>query len=123
VVRATEGADALFWVDPPTTSDDDPAAGYARMGASAARAVEQNVITRTVFLSSVGAEKRAGVGEIDGLARTEEQLDSTGASVLHLRCGYFFTNLLLAPGAARGRPADHDAGRPSDAVGRSSGHR
>jgi len=29
-----------------------------------------------------------------GLARTEQQLDATGASVLHLRCGYFFTNLL-----------------------------
>ena len=30
-------------------------------------------------------------GEEDAAA---EQLDATGASVLHLRCGYFFTNLL-----------------------------
>jgi uncharacterized protein YbjT (DUF2867 family) len=37
---------------------------------------------------------RSGAGEIDGLARTEEQLDATGATVLHLRCGMFFTNLL-----------------------------
>jgi uncharacterized protein YbjT (DUF2867 family) len=37
---------------------------------------------------------RLGAGEIDGLARTEEQLDATGATVLHLRCGMFFTNLL-----------------------------
>lgn len=94
VVRATRGADCLFWVDPPTP-DDDPAAGYARMGANAALAVKENGITRTVFLSSVGAEKRHGAGEIDGLARTEELLDATGASVLHLRCGYFFTNLLM----------------------------
>ncbi|RKT82555.1 Uncharacterized conserved protein YbjT, contains NAD(P)-binding and DUF2867 domains [Saccharopolyspora antimicrobica] len=94
VVRATQGADCLFWVDPPTP-DDDPAAGYARMGANAARAVRENGITRTVFLSSVGAEKRHGVGEIDGLARTEELLNETGASVLHLRCGYFFTNLFM----------------------------
>ncbi|MER7011437.1 NAD(P)H-binding protein [Saccharopolyspora sp. NPDC000359] len=94
VLRATQGADSLFWVDPPTP-DDDPAAGYARMGANAARAVRENGIPRTVFLSSIGAEKRHGAGEIDGLARTEELLDGTGASVLHLRCGYFFTNLLM----------------------------
>lgn len=93
VLRATEGADALFWVDPPT-ADEDPIATSTRMGGNAARAVQQNGIGRTVFQSSVGAEKRSGAGQIDGLARTEEQLDQTGASVLHLRCGYFFTNLL-----------------------------
>lgn len=93
VVRATRGAGALFWVDPPTP-DDDPVEGYARMGANAARAVSENGIGRTVFLSSAGAEKRVGAGEIDGLGRTEEMLDATGQAVLHLRCGYFFTNLL-----------------------------
>ena len=98
VLRTTEGADALFWVDPPTF-DEDPIATSARMGANAARAVEQNGIARTVFQSSVGAEKRSGAGQIDGLARTEEQLDKAGASVLHLRCGYFFTNLLGDPEA------------------------
>lgn len=94
VVAATEGIDALFWVDPPSTADD-PIADYARAGANAARAVTENSIARTVFQSSVGAEKRHGAGEIDGLARTEELLDATGASVTHLRCGFFFTNLLL----------------------------
>jgi uncharacterized protein YbjT (DUF2867 family) len=96
VVRVTRDADALFWVHPPTADPDaDPVAWYARLGANAARAVTENQIGRTVFLSSVGAEKRSGAGEIDGLARTEEQLDATGAAVLHLRCGYFFTNLDL----------------------------
>ena len=66
----------------------DPVAWYTRLGAHAARAVTENRIGRTVFLSSVGAEKRSGAGEIDGLARTEEYLDATGAAVLHLRCGY-----------------------------------
>ena len=40
-------------------------------------------------------------GEIDDLARTEERLDATGASVVHLRCGYFFSNLLLQIDAVR----------------------
>jgi uncharacterized protein YbjT (DUF2867 family) len=98
VLRATEGADALYWVDPPVL-DEDPIAGYTRAGAAAARAIEEHGIARTVFQSSIGAEKRHGAGEIDGLARTEELLDETGASVLHLRCGMFFTNLLLDPTA------------------------
>lgn len=102
VVRATRGADALFWVNPAT--DDpaaDPVAWYAELGAIAARAVSQNRIGRTVFLSSIGAEQRSGAGEIDGLGRSEEYLDATGATVLHLRCGYFFTNLLTELDAIR----------------------
>lgn len=95
VVRATAGADALFWVDPPTTQDGSAGEGYARMGANAARAVRESGIGRTVFLSSIGAEKRHGAGDIDGLASTEELLDQTGSSVLHLRCGFFFTNLFF----------------------------
>lgn len=95
VVRATQDADALLWVAPQTTDPSaDPVAWYARLGANAARAVTENRIGRTVFLSSIGAEMRSGAGEIDGLARTEELLDATGATVLHLRCGMFFTNLL-----------------------------
>jgi uncharacterized protein YbjT (DUF2867 family) len=98
VRRATEGADALYWVNPPVMGEDAVEA-WARAGSHAARAVEEHGISRTVFQSSGGAEKRHGAGEIDGLARTEEALDATGASVLHLRCGMFFTNLLLDPGA------------------------
>src|ERR1700735_1830147 len=96
VVRATRDADALFWVAPDTADPDaDPVAWYAQLGANAARAVTENGIAHTVFLSSTGAEMRSGAGAIDGLARTEELLNATGASVLHLRCGYFFTNLDL----------------------------
>ncbi len=102
VVRVTRGAGALLWVEPPTVDPGaDPVAWYSLLGANAARAVTENGIGRTVFLSSIGAEKRSGAGEIDGLARTEEQLDATGATVLHLRCGYFFTNLLGELGSMR----------------------
>lgn len=102
VVRVTRGADALFWVNPSTEDPDaDPVAWYAQLGGKAARAVTENQIGRTVFLSSIGAEKRSGAGEIDGLARSEEQLDATGAPVLHLRGGYFFTNLLWELDAIR----------------------
>lgn len=100
VVAATAGVDALFWVDP-TTGGADPLGDYDRATAAVARAVRENGITRTVFQSSVGAEKRHGAGEIDGLARTEEALDAIGSAVTHLRCGFFFTNLLSQLEAVR----------------------
>src|ERR1700749_4548058 len=71
VLRATRNATALFWASPPTFDPAaDPIAWYCMLGANAAHAVTENRIGRTVFLSSIGAEKRSGAGEIDGLART-----------------------------------------------------
>lgn len=97
VSRATEDVSALFWLDPPPAPDDpDPVATSERLGRNVAHAVRENGIARTVFMSSGGAEKRHGVGLIDGLARTEEALESAGRNVLHLRCGYLFTNLLMS---------------------------
>ncbi len=101
VVAATRGVDALFWVDPPPATDE-PLAEYARATESVTHAVAENRIARVVFQSSVGAEKRHGVGEIDGLARTEEALDDAAAAVTHLRCGMFFSNLELQIDTIRG---------------------
>lgn len=100
VLAATEGVDALYWVSPSVWAGD-PVAEHARMGGIAARAVRANGIRRVVFQSSVGAERRSGAGEIDGLARTEEALDGTGAHLVHLRCGFFTTNLLHELDAVR----------------------
>lgn len=77
----------------------DPDADAERTGEGLAAAMRQNRIPRVVFLSSVGAELRHGAGFVDGLARIEERLDAareeTGTAVLHLRCGYVMTNLLM----------------------------
>jgi NAD(P)H dehydrogenase (quinone) len=101
VREATCGADRLFWVNPPAPPDADPLESQARAAEAVAGAVTANGIGFTVFQSSVGAELRSGAGDIDGLGRTEEALDATGADVLHLRCGYFFTNLLMQAGDIR----------------------
>lgn len=100
VVAATRGTDAIYWVDPSVFSDD-PLADYARATRALVAAVSVNGIGRVVFQSSVGAEKRHGAGEIDGLAATEVALDALDLDVTHLRCGYFFTNLLLDLEAVR----------------------
>lgn len=100
VVTATRDVDVLYWVDP-TSTGADPLGDCARATESVVSAVERNQISRVVFQSSVGAEKRHGAGEIDGLAGTEVALDEAGVDVTHLRCGYFFTNLLLQLEAIR----------------------
>ncbi|WP_293697097.1 NAD(P)H-binding protein [uncultured Agrococcus sp.] len=101
VLQATRGLEAVYWVSP-TAMDRDPLAAHADAARNFRNAIETNQIERVVFQSSVGAEHRQGVGEIDGLAVTELQLEASGASVTHLRCGYFFTNLLMDLEAIRG---------------------
>ncbi|ARQ70530.1 NmrA family NAD(P)-binding protein [Streptomyces marincola] len=95
VREALAGATAAFLVDPTPHTVEDPVGASRRTGAAFAAAVRDSGVRRVVFLSSAGAELRHGAGHIDGLAAIEQQLDRTGADVLHLRCGYFFTNLLL----------------------------
>lgn len=92
--EALRGADALF-VTVPSEISQDPLADYERYGTSIAAGVMRSGVARVVLQSSVGAELRHGAGDIDGLARVEELLDGTDASVLHLRCGFFFSNLLM----------------------------
>ncbi|MBB4692076.1 NmrA family NAD(P)-binding protein [Paractinoplanes abujensis] len=94
VTEALTGAEALFWASPEVFTAPDPLADMVTMGAHAAAAVRAAGVGRVLQISSVGAERRHGAGLIDGLARNEEQLRATGADVLTLRCGYFFTNLL-----------------------------
>lgn len=96
VLRATAGADRLYWVNPPAPFGSDPLARHAACARVVADAVRENGVGGVVFQSSGGAEKRHGAGDIDGLGATEEALDATGAPVLHLRCGYFMTNLLAS---------------------------
>jgi uncharacterized protein YbjT (DUF2867 family) len=98
VAESTRGVDAVFWVHPDDWSLPDPDADAERTGEGLAAAMRQNRIARVVFQSSIGAELRHGAGFVDGLARIEQRLDAardeTGTALLHLRCGYFMTNLL-----------------------------
>ncbi|MCM2423825.1 NAD(P)H-binding protein [Streptomyces sp. RKAG293] len=95
VREAVAGARSVLWVDPTPPAVEDPIEASLRTAAPLVEAARVGDVGRVVLLSSIGAEKRHGVGHIDALAGIEEQLDTTGADVLHLRCAYFFTNLLL----------------------------
>ncbi|GAA2606080.1 NAD(P)H-binding protein [Actinomadura fulvescens] len=94
VREATVGVRTVFWVDPTPHSADNPIETSEKTASGLVDVARAGDIGRVVLLSSVGAEKRHGAGHIDGLARIEERLDATGADILHLRCSYFFTNLM-----------------------------
>ena len=100
IVAATPDVDAIYWVNPPSETGD-PLADHARAADSIVAAVRANGISKVVFQSSVGAEKRHGAGDIDGLAATELALDQLDADVCHLRCGYFTSNLFFLIDALR----------------------
>ena len=100
---AVAGARSVLWVDPTPHSAADPIETSLRTAAPLVEAARAGEVARVVLLSSIGAEKRHGVGHIDALGGIEELLDATGADVLHLRCAYFFTNLLMdLEGLSRG---------------------
>ncbi len=113
---ALAGVRSLFLVDPTPHIVADPVGDSDRFGALVVDAVRECGVGRVVFVSSGGAARRTGAGHIDGLARIEVHLDATGADVCHLRCGYFYTNLLMDTDAlASGvltTAADPDAARP-----------
>ncbi|SDD75015.1 NAD(P)H-binding protein [Auraticoccus monumenti] len=94
VVRATAGLDALLWIQPDTGAED-PVEQHRVLARTAARAVGENGIAHLVLQSSVGAEARHGFGEIDGLGAAEDELSRATSGLTVLRCGYFFTNLLM----------------------------
>lgn len=100
VVRATEGADALFWLTPPRFDAEDFRRHQTRMGESAAKAIRANKIKRVVHLSSFGAQHADGTGPIAGLHRNEKLINQAagdvGGSVTHLRPASFFENYFMA---------------------------
>jgi uncharacterized protein YbjT (DUF2867 family) len=95
VVRATRGADVLFWVSPADPTSDDIRAHYDRLGRIAARAVSENNIPRVIDLSSLGAQHEHGTGPITGLRDIERMLEETGAHVTHLRPAFFMENFFM----------------------------
>lgn len=99
VTEALTGVDVLYFVLPEVFTEDDPEAHAQALADVVLAAVESVGVGRVVFQSTVGAERRTGAGFLSLMGRVEEQLDAlaarTGISVCHLRCGYFFSNLLL----------------------------
>ncbi|HET9235455.1 MAG TPA: NAD(P)H-binding protein [Candidatus Eisenbacteria bacterium] len=96
VLRATRGVDALFWLSPPNFTTPNLHGFQEGLARNAAEAIRKNAISRVVNLSSIGAQMPSGTGPVAGLHQVEHVLNETGASVTHLRAGYFMENHLFA---------------------------
>ena len=95
VVAASRGAEALFWLVPPNLGAPDWAQWYHAVGTAGAAALRENRISRAVLVSSLGAGAAPDLGTVSYIGDTERRFNEAGASVLHLRPGYFMQNLLL----------------------------
>lgn len=92
LVKAFEGADAVYTMVPPNFSIPDYNQFTRQVGAHYARALEQTGVQYVVNLSSSGSPL-AGTGPLTGYQNLEAPFDVLpNTHVLHLRPGGFYSN-------------------------------
>ena len=102
VKEAFAGADVVYTMVPPKWDAADWKAHIAMVGSNYAEAIKANDIKWVVNLSSVGAHMPDGCGPVSGLYRAEQALNQPeDVNILHLRPGYFYSNLLANVGMVK----------------------
>jgi uncharacterized protein YbjT (DUF2867 family) len=97
LTKAFEGADAVYLMIPPMRQASDLKKISTEIAEGFSTAIKSSGVRNAVFLSSYGAHRLNDAGAISGLGLAELVLNRLeGVNVLHLRAGYFFTNLLLS---------------------------
>jgi uncharacterized protein YbjT (DUF2867 family) len=92
-----EGADGVYLMLPPLWESADQKAQSTLIAEGFSAAITSAGVRQAVFLSSYGAHRLDDAGAISGMGRAEVVLNKLdGVDVLHLRAGYFYTNLLLS---------------------------
>ena len=94
VKKATQGADALFFLCPPSFAVPNYRAYYGQLAKNGAAAVKANKIKHTVLLSSIGAHLSKGTGPILGLHDAEKIFSEVTKGLTILRPGWFMENHL-----------------------------
>jgi uncharacterized protein YbjT (DUF2867 family) len=95
MVKALAGAQAAYLMIPPDVAVADVMAYQKHIAEVFGDALEKNEVKHAVTLSSIGADKPAKTGPIQGLHYLEERLNRiAGLNVLHLRAAYFMENTL-----------------------------
>jgi len=94
VKKAIQGADALFFLCPPSFAVPDYRAYYVEIAKKGAAAVKANTIKHTVLLSSVGAHLSKGTGPILGLRDAEKIFSEATQGLTILRPTWFMENHL-----------------------------
>lgn len=97
LTEAFAGADGVYLMLPPLWQSEDQKAQSKQIAEGFAKAIRATDVKSVVFLSSYGAHRLDDAGAISGMGLAEIVLNGLeGVDVLHLRAGYFYTNLLLS---------------------------
>ncbi|MGE5321505.1 MAG: NmrA family NAD(P)-binding protein [Actinomycetota bacterium] len=95
LIRAFNGAEAVYAIIPPNITSQDFRAEQGRVTEAIAGALQAAGVKYAVALSSVGADKPSGTGPVAGLHDFENRLSGVaGLNVVFLRAGYFMENTL-----------------------------
>ena len=96
MLRAFQGAQAVYVMIPPSYTAQDFRAYQNEVGSAYSSAVRLAGVPFVVNLSSVGAQLSQGAGPISGLYDVEQQLSQLdGVNVVHLRAAYFMENFFI----------------------------
>jgi uncharacterized protein YbjT (DUF2867 family) len=97
MMRAFQGAQAVYVLVPPDYATEDFRAYQNEVGKVVASTIRQAGVPFVVNLSSVGAHLSEGAGPISGLYDVEQQLNQLQqVNVIHLRAGFFMENLFFS---------------------------
>ena len=95
VKEAFKGADVVYTMLPAPYHMPDWVAYGELIGEIYRNAIEANAIKKVINLSTYGAHKLEGIGAINSIGQLEKSLNQlNGVEVIHLRAGYFYSNLL-----------------------------
>ena len=98
MIKATQGLDALFWVNPPKMDTDNVTEYYTTLADNGTEAVKKNNIKRVILLSSVGAHQAQGLGPVSALHKVEDIFRNSVKNLTILRPSYMMDNLLTTIG-------------------------
>ncbi|WP_422083510.1 NAD(P)H-binding protein [Ulvibacterium sp.] len=95
VVAHTRGADALFWLVPPSLGVSSLKEWYDDIITAGVAAIKENKIPRVVALSSLGAGASDNLGTVTYVGNLERAFKEVASNVVFLRPGYFMENFLI----------------------------
>ncbi|WP_221420283.1 NAD(P)H-binding protein [Fulvivirga sp. M361] len=95
VVAHTKGADAFFWLIPPTLGASSLKEWYDDVITAGVEAIKENNIPRVVAISSLGAGAANNLGTVTYVGNLEQAFKKVASNVVFLRPGYFMENFLL----------------------------
>ena len=92
--KAYEGADALFFVIPPSFEYDDVDEYYLSFAKPTCEAIDAQQVKRVVFVSGTSLGSDPNAGQMWSSYLVEKELEVTAAATRILHCGTYMENLL-----------------------------